>query len=82
MKGTWVRQTGRFQNGEDYKLGPIKVGSAFYDGTVGINNPRKYANAILLPGVKTSRMNFFTIEEAKISLEQMVEAWFLVINNG
>ena len=76
LKGKWERQTGQYQSGEDFKLGTVTVGAAFYSGTRGRDDPKKFAVRIYLPGIKQPEDHYETIERAKLRLERMVETWF------
>lgn len=75
MQGVWERQTGPYQNGENYRLGKVIVGSAFY-ASGSRDESAKFKCECLLPGIKQSDIRYTTIDEAKARLERMVAAWF------
>ncbi len=75
-KGRWVPQTHQYCSGEDYVIGKIKVGSAFYNSTGSRAEPSKYSAAILLPGIKQPAERYATLGQAKARLERAVAAWF------
>lgn len=76
MEMKWDRQTGQYQHGEWLRVGKVIVGSVFYSGTRGRDDPRKYAVNIMLPGIKPPTDHYVTIDEAKARLEHMVATWF------
>lgn len=75
-QGRWVPQTQQYSSGEDYFIGKVQVGSAFYNSTGSRAEPNKYSAAILLPGIKQPAERYATLEQAKARLERAVAAWF------
>lgn len=75
MTGTWEKQTGNYQHGENYRVGKVVVGSAFYKSTTR-DDPLKYAVQIYLPGIKNPDDRYMDIEQAKARLERAVATWF------
>lgn len=80
MQGVWERQTGPYQNGENYRLGKVIVGSAFY-ASGSRDESAKYKCECLLPGIKRGDSRYTNIEDAKSRLERMVGAWFSWVND-
>jgi hypothetical protein len=76
MQGTWERQTGRFESGENYRVGKVVVASAGYDGMASKDEPNRYLARYALPGIKQPQERFATISEAKARVERGVAAWF------
>ncbi|MFU0504164.1 hypothetical protein [Pseudaminobacter sp. NGMCC 1.201702] len=76
MNAKWEKQTGQYQNGENYRVGRVIVGAAFYSGLVPRGDPKKYGCTCLLPGIKQAPEHYETIDEAKARLERLVSAWF------
>lgn len=76
MHGKWEVQTGKYQSGENYRIGKIVVGSAFYSGNTSKGDPLKYAVSIKLPGIKNPEERYPTMDEAKTRLERAVSVWF------
>jgi hypothetical protein len=76
--GKWVKQTRQHQNGEDYVLGKVTVGSASYNALRSREDPLAYRAFIILPGIqlKAGTADFATIEEAKARVEAAVSTWF------
>jgi hypothetical protein len=75
MQGKWERQTHRHSCGENYRVGKIIVGSAYYSSTTR-GDPLKYAVTIDLPGIKNPDDRYADIEPAKARLERAVAVWF------
>jgi hypothetical protein len=75
MQGTWERQTGKYQQGENYRIGKVVVGSAFYSST-SRTDTLKYAVRLDLPGIKSPDDRYADIEPAKARLERAVATWF------
>ncbi|WP_065091482.1 hypothetical protein [Rhizobium leucaenae] len=75
MRGTWEKQTGKYQLGENYRIGKIIVGSAFYRSG-SRDDPAKYAVEINLPGIKNPTDIYTNIDDAKNRLERAVAVWF------
>ncbi|MCG7507102.1 hypothetical protein [Mesorhizobium retamae] len=76
--GKWVKQTGPYQNGENFVLGKVVVGAASYNGTRSRHDPKSYRASIELPGIKMKdgTTDFETLEEAKTRVEAAVATWF------
>lgn len=74
--GKWERQTGAYQFGENYRIGKVIVGCAFYDGSASRNDPAKYAIELYLPSIKRPSDTYTNIEDAKARLERAVATWF------
>jgi hypothetical protein len=75
MKGTWEKQTGKYEWGENYRIGKIIVGSAQHvSGSKG--EPTKFGAFSLLPGIKKADSPYTSIEDAKARVERMTDAWF------
>ena len=79
-KLTWVRQTGRFQNGENLFLGRWKAGSVYYDGFVTKGDNRVHKVTCNLSGIKDVLGNYADVNEAKARLEKVVDMWLGKIN--
>ncbi len=75
MQGKWERQTGKHQSGENYRIGKVVVGAAFYSTTTR-DDPLKYAVRLDLPGIKSPEDRYADIEPAKTRLERAVSTWF------
>ena len=75
MQGVWEKQTGKYQFGENYRVGKVVVGSAFYASTTQ-GDPLKYAVKIELPGIRQPTDRYTNLEDAKARLERAVNAWF------
>lgn len=76
MQGKWERRTGKYQTGENYRVGKIIVGYAAYYDFRSKGDPITYVCHCDLPGIKQAETKYATIEEAKARLERMVRAWF------
>lgn len=75
MHGRWEKQTGKYQMGENYRVGKVIVGTASYEsGSRG--DPAKYKCHCLLPGIRQADSKYTNLEDAKARLERMVGAWF------
>ncbi|MGX1096541.1 hypothetical protein [Amorphus sp. MBR-141] len=75
MSGTWRNLSNRFGSGEEYLLGKVVVGSAFYNALAQRDDPLKYAIKVRLPGVTPKDDGFSKIEAAKERVEEIVSAW-------
>lgn len=77
-QGDWRKSTSQYGYGEDYWIGRIKVGSAFYDGSVPRGSEKRYAASVLLPGIAIKREahHHETDTEAKAVVERVVRSWF------
>lgn len=76
-KGEWRKSTARHNLGEDYWLGSVRVGSAFYALT-SRGEPPAYRASVDLPGIKVAEAAALkpTMEGAKAVTENVVRAWF------
>lgn len=72
----WERQLGRYQSGEDCKVGKVIVATAHYSGFVSRGDDKVYVVGVLLPGIKSPTERYRTIEEAKARAEHAVSTWF------
>ncbi|MBD9542925.1 hypothetical protein IB276_26110 [Ensifer sp. ENS04] len=79
LPGQWERQTHQYSCGENYRIGKVIVGSAFYKSGPR-DEPAKYALCINLPGIKSPEQLYTNIEDAKARLERVVATWFRWIN--
>ncbi|MEZ2132495.1 MULTISPECIES: hypothetical protein [unclassified Sinorhizobium] len=75
LPGAWERQTGKHQLGENFRIGKVVVGAAFYSSTTR-DDPLKYAVRVDLPGIKNPTDRYTNIEDAKARLERAVATWF------
>lgn len=75
LLGKWERQTHKYSDGENYRIGKIVVGSAFYSSTTR-GDPAKYAVQIDLPGIRQPTDRYVNVEDAKARVERAVAVWF------
>jgi len=76
VKMQWAKQTGKYDNGENYYIGRIKVGSACYNQMRSKTDEyNEYKSNVLLPGIKLRKDVFTTLEEAKKAVEKAVDYW-------
>lgn len=75
LHGKWERQAHKYSDGENYRVGKIVVGSAFYSSTTR-GDPAKYAVQIELPGIRQPTDWYVNIEDAKARVERAVATWF------
>ena len=79
-KLTWVKQSGRYTNGENLYLGRWNVGSVFYDAFVAKGDNRNHKVTCNLSGIKDVLGNYADVNEAKARLETVVDMWLGKIN--
>lgn len=80
-RGEWRKSAGRHLIGDEYWLGRIKVGSAFY-ALRPRGEPTRYQAAVDLPGIKIREEAALapTVDEAKAVVERVVATWFARLN--
>ncbi|MCE9564606.1 MAG: hypothetical protein K8U57_21440 [Planctomycetes bacterium] len=70
---TWKDSTGRYVSSESARLGKIRVGSVFFDGTT--RGAARYRASVRLPQAPEPEGNFETEELAKAWVEKCVRGW-------
>lgn len=75
MQGAWETQTGKYQWGEDFRIGRIVVASAHHvSGSR--DEPTKFGVTIHLPGIRSPTDRYTSLEDAKARAERAVNVWF------
>ena len=73
---TWHKQTGRYQGGEDAKVGKWVVGAVIDSVSATRYDRDKYHAILFLPGIKNNRGLYPDMAAARQRVEDAVAYWF------
>jgi hypothetical protein len=75
-KAKWTDAKGQYSSGRVLMMGPVKVGTAGFDGWVSKGDPLPYAAGCALPGLKKHLGNYASQAEAEARVWDVVKKWF------